>query len=218
MNIAVIGATGLVGSAAVSELAVRGHQVSAIARNAAKVAQHPNVTAVAADVNAPDFAAKISGCDAVVSAFNAGWDNPNLAADIQTAYANILAAAKTAAVPYLLVIGGAGSLLHVAPNLQLVDTPDFPKDVYPGANAVRVLLDELRPRRDINWAFLSPAAMFAVNPVSLEKTGRYRIGQDDVLLDADGSPADISVPDLACAIADDVENKAHLFQRFTVAA
>ena len=104
------------------------------------------------------------------------------------------------------------------PNLQLVDTPDFPKDVYPGANAVRVLLDELRPRRDINWAFLSPAAMFAVNPVSFEKTGRYRIGQDDVLLNADGAPADISVPDLACAIADDVEGKAHLFQRFTVAA
>ena len=208
MNIAVIGATGLVGSAAVSELAVRGHQVSAIARNAAKVAQHPNVT---------DFAAKISGCDAVVSAFNAGWDNPNLAADIQTAYAHILAAAKTAAVPYLLVIGGAGRL-HVAPNLQLVDTPDFPKDVYPGANAVRVLLDELRPRRDINWAFLSPAARFAVNPVAFEKTGKYRIGQDDVLLDADGSPADISVPDLACAIADDVEKQAHLFQRFTVAA
>ena len=122
----------------------------------------------------------------------------------------------SAAVPYLLVIGGAGSL-HVAPNLQLVDTPDFPKDVYPGANAVRVLLDELRPRRDINWAFLSPAAMFAMNPVSFEKTGRYRIGQDDVLLNADGSPADISVPDLACAIADDVEKQAHLFQRFTVA-
>lgn len=217
MNIAVIGATGLVGSAAVSELAARGHQVTAIARHTAKVAQHPNVTAVSADVNAPDFAAKIAGFEAVVSAFNAGWDNPNLAADIQTAYADILAAAKTAAVPYLLVIGGAGSL-NVAPNLQLVDAPDFPKDVYPGANAVRVLLDELRPRRDINWAFLSPAAMFAVNPISFEKTGRYRIGQDDVLLDADGSPADISVPDLACAIADDVERKAHLFQRFTVAA
>ena len=89
MNIAVIGATGLVGSAAVSELAARGHQVTAIARNAAKVAQHPNVTAVSADVNAPDFADKISGFDAVVSAFSAGWDNPNLAADTQTAYANI---------------------------------------------------------------------------------------------------------------------------------
>ena len=216
MKIAVIGATGLVGNATVLELAARNHQVTAFARNVAKVAQSPNVTAVAADVNAPDFADKLAGFDAVVSAFNAGWDNPNLAQDVKTGYDNLLAAFKAAQLPYYLIIGGAGSL-NVAPNLQLVDTPDFPADVYPAANAVRVLLDDLRPRCDINWAFLSPAAMFAVAPVSFEKTGAYRIGQDDVLLNADGSPADITVPDLAAAIADDIEKKAHLFQRFTVA-
>ena len=216
MKIAVIGATGLVGNATVLELAARGHQVTAFARNVAKVAQHPNVTAVAADVNAPDFAAKLAGFDAVVSAFNAGWGNPNLAQDVKTGYDNLLAAFKAAQLPYYLIIGGAGSL-NVAPNVQLVDTPDFPADVYPAANALRVLLDDLRPRRDINWAFLSPAAMFAVAPVRLEPKGAYRIGQDDVLLNADGSPADITLPDLAAAIADDVEQKAHLFQRFTVA-
>ena len=216
MKIAVIGATGLVGNATVLELAARGHQVTAFARNVAKVAQHPNVTAVAADVNAPDFASKLAGLDAVVSAFNAGWGNPNLAQDVKTGYDNLLAAFKAAQLPYYLIIGGAGSL-NVAPNVQLVDTPDFPADVYPAANALRVLLDDLRPRRDINWAFLSPAAMFAVAPVSFEAKGAYRIGQDDALLNADGSPADITVPDLAAAIADDVEQKAHLFQRFTVA-
>ncbi len=216
MKIAVIGATGLVGNATVLELAARGHQVTAFARNVAKVAQNPNVTAVAADVNAPDFAAKLAGFDAVVSAFNAGWDNPNLAQDVKTGYDNLLAAFKAAQLPYYLIIGGAGSL-NVAPNLQLVDTPDFPADVYPAADAMRVLMDDLRPRRDINWAFLSPAAMFAVAPVRLEPKGAYRIGQDDALLNADGSPADITLPDLAAAIADDVEQKAHLFQRFTVA-
>ena len=216
MKIAVIGATGLVGNATVLELAARGHQVTAFARNVAKVAQHPNVTAVAADVDAPDFASKLAGLDAVVSAFNAGWGNPNLAQDVKTGYDNLLAAFKAAQLPYYLIIGGAGSL-NVAPNVQLVDTPDFPADVYPAANALRVLLDDLRPRRDINWAFLSPAAMFAVAPVRLEPKGAYRIGQDDALLNADGSPADITLPDLAAAIADDVEQKAHLFQRFTVA-
>lgn len=215
MKIAVIGATGLVGNATVLELAARGHQVTAFARNVAKVAQHPNVTAVAADVNASDFASKLAGFDAVVSAFNAGWDNPNLAQDVKTGYDNLLAAFKTANLPYYLIVGGAGSL-NVAPNLQLVDTPDFPADVYPTADALRVLLDDLRPRRDINWAFLSPAAMFG-GKVSFEKQGAYRIGKDDVLLNADGSPADITLPDLAAAIADDVEQKAHLFQRFTVA-
>lgn len=215
MKIAVIGATGLVGNATVLELAARGHQVTAFARNVAKVAQHPNVTAVAADVNVPDFASKLAGLDAVVSAFNASWGNPNLAQDVKTGYDNLLAAFKAAQLPYYLIIGGAGSL-NVAPNLQLVDTPDFPADVYPTADALRVLLDDLRPRRDINWAFLSPAAMFG-SKVSFEKQGAYRIGKDDVLLNADGSPADITLPDLAAAIADDVEQKAHLFQRFTVA-
>lgn len=204
-KIAVIGATGLVGNATVLELAARGHQVTAFARNVDKVAQNDNVTAIATDVNSPNFAEKLKGFDAVVSAFNAGWSNPNLAQDIKIAYGNIL------------VIGGAGSL-NVAPNLQLVDTPDFPADVYPAADAVRVLLNELRPRRDINWAFLSPAAMFAVAPVTFERLGKYQIGQDDVILDKNGAPADISVADLACAIADDVEKKAHLFRRFTVAA
>ena len=216
MKIAVIGATGLVGNAVVQELAQRGHNVTAFARNTDKVFQAANVTPVSFDVNNPEFVAQLAGFDAVVSAFNAGWANPNLAADFTSGYVNILAAAKSANVPYLLVVGGAGSL-NVTPNLQLVDTPEFPANVYPGANAARVLLNDLRERRDINWTFLSPAAMFAVNPVKFERTGKYRVGKDDVLLDANGVPADISVADLACAIADATEQKAHLFERFTVA-
>ncbi|TNH08094.1 NAD(P)-dependent oxidoreductase [Testudinibacter sp. TR-2022] len=216
MKIAVIGATGLVGNATVLELAARGHQVSAFARHTDKVAKADNIQAIAADVNADDFAEKLIGFDAVVSAFNPGWDNPNLAADFKKGANNIVEAAKTAKVRYLLVIGGAGSL-NIAPNLQLVDSPDFPAEVYPGANAARELLNDLKARRDLNWAFLSPAAMFAVNPVRFERTGKYRVGKDDVLLDAQGAPADISVADLACAIADDVEQQRHLQQRFTVA-
>ncbi|WGE66833.1 NAD(P)H-binding protein [Actinobacillus equuli subsp. haemolyticus] len=216
MKIAVIGATGLVGNATVQELASRGHEVVGFARNVEKVFKAENVQAVQADVNAEDFAEKLAGFDAVVSAFNGGWTNPNLAQDTERGSASILNAAKVANVPYLLVIGGAGSL-YVAPDLQLVDTPNFPPEVFPAANVVRNLLTELKGRRDINWAFLSPAAMFAVNPLSFEKTGKYRLGKDDVLLNGDGSPADISVPDLAVAIADDVEQKAHLFSRFTVA-
>lgn len=213
---AVIGATGLVGGAVVKELAERGHNITAFARNIDKVYQADNVQAVAVDVNNPDFSDKLIGFDAVVNAFNAGWQNPNIVNDLQTGHANILSAVKRADVPYVLVVGGAGSL-NVAPNLQLVDTPDFPADVYPAANVVRELLGELRTRTDINWAFLSPAVMFAIYPVSFEKTGTYRIGQDDVLTNADSSPADISVADLAVAIADDIEQKAHLHQRFTVA-
>lgn len=217
MKFAVIGATGLVGAAVVKELASRGHEVTAFARHADKVEKSPNVQAVSADVNAADFADKLNGFDGVVSAFNAGWENPNLAADFTKGANAIVEAAKIANVPYLLVVGGAGSL-YVAPGLQLVDTPDFPEEVYPGANAARVLLHDLQPRRDVNWAFFSPAAMFAVNPVNEQGTGKYRLGKDDVLMEESGEPADIALPDLACAIADDVEKKAHLYERFTAAA
>ncbi len=216
MKIAVIGATGLVGYAVVQELVQRGHQVVAFARHTDKIAQNKNIQAVAFDVNFPEFSQQLMGLDAVVSAFNGGWNNPNLAEDFTRGYQAILTAAKKANVPYLLVVGGAGSL-NVAPNLALVDTPDFPADVYPAAHAARELLNALKARRDINWSFISPAAMFAVNPVRFERTGSYRLGKDEVLLDSNGAPADISVADLACAIADATEQKTHLFERFTVA-
>ena len=217
MNLAVIGATGYVGEAVVRELAARGHNITAFARNPAKVLAAANVRAVAADVTAADFAAQLAGFDAVVSAFNPGWTNPHIGRDFRAGYAAILAAAKSAGVPYLLIVGGAGSL-YIAPGVQVIDTPDFPKEIYDGANAARDLLTELRGRNDLNWAFISPPARLGAEAgFSEERTGKYRLGQDDLLMDGD-APAGISVADLAIAIADDVEQKAHLHQRFTVAS
>lgn len=216
-KIAVIGATGYVGSAVVKELAERGHQVVGFARNVDKVLKTDNVQAVAFDVENAKFAEQLVGFDAVVSAFNPGWENPNIAADFTRGANAILEAAKSASVPYLLVVGGAGSL-YVAPDLQVIDTPDFPKEIYDGANAARHLLNDLRDRRDVNWAFISPpASLGADGGFSEERLGDYRLGGEELLMNGD-EPAGISVADLAIAIADDVEQKAHLFQRFTVAA
>lgn len=217
MKFAVIGATGYVGNAVVQELAARGHDVTAFARNTGKVFAAPNVRAVAADVTAAGFAEQLAGFDAVVSAFNPGWTNPNIGRDFRDGYAAILAAAKSAGVPYLLIVGGAGSL-YIAPGVQVIDTPDFPKEIYDGANAARDLLTELRGRNDLNWAFISPPiCLGADGGHSEDRTGKYRLGQDDALMDGD-APAGISVADLAIAIADDVAQKAHLHQRFTVAS
>lgn len=152
----------------------------------------------------------------MVSAFNPGWTTPTSTPTSRGASA-IVEAAKTPAVPYLLVVGGAGSL-YVAPGVQLIDTPQFPKEIYDGAHAARKLLAELKDRRDVNWAFVSPPALLGVTAgYSEERTGRYRLGLDDLLMAGD-APAGISVADLAIAIADDVEKKAHLHRRFTVAA
>ena len=217
MKIAVIGATGYVGRAVVAELAARGHQVVALARQVEQVAAAENVSAVAADIHSADFVQQLQGVDGVVSAFNAGWSNPNIGADYTRGAAAIVEAAKAAQVPYLLVVGGAGSL-YVAPDLQVIDTPDFPREIYDGANAARYLLADLKQRDDVNWAFVSPPARLGADGgFSEERTGTYRLGKDDLLMDGE-LPAGISVADLAVAIADDVEQRAHLHQRFTVAA
>ncbi len=214
---AVIGATGYVGGAVVKELASRGHQVTAFVRDINKAIQADNVTAVVTDVHSADFAEQLQGFDGVVSAFNPGWTNPNIGADFTRGANAIVEASKVANVPYLLVVGGAGSLF-VAPNVQLIDTSAFPKEIFDGANAARNLLTDLQDRRDVNWAFISPPALLGVTGgYSEERTGEYRLGDDNLLMNGD-VPAGISVADLAIAISDDVENKAHLHKRFTVAS
>ena len=218
MKYAVIGGTGYVGDAVVRELAARGHAVAAFARHTDKIFAAPNVQAVKANVHDADFATQLAGFDAVVSAFNPGWTNPNIGRDFTAGYAAILAAAKAANVPYLLAVGGAGSLF-VAPGVQLIDTPEFPKAIFDGANAARNLLRDLQAQYgDVNWAMVSPpACLGADGGFSEERSGKYRLGGDELLMAGD-TPAGISVADLAVAIADDVERKAHLHQRFTVAA
>src|SRR4051812_25805244 len=121
-----------------------------------------------------------------------------------------------AEVKRLLVVGGAGSLF-VAPGVQLVDTPAFtdhvPPNIIPGAKAARDALTALRANQTLEWTFLSPAAMLTPG----ERTGKYRVGADDLLMAGD-RPAGISVADLALAIVDELEKPRHVRARFTVAS
>lgn len=214
---AVIGATGHVGSAVVSELVSRGHKVTAFARNTDKVAQADNVTAVQADVLSAEFSQQLQGFDGLVSAFKADYTQPTFRQDYLTGANAIVESAKVANVPYLLIVGGAGSLF-VAPNVQLVDTPAFPQEIHLLADTVRVHANDLLDRRDVNWAFISPPALLGVTGgYSEARTGAYRLGEDELLMNGE-VPAGISVADFAIAIADDLEKQTHLHKRFTVAS
>jgi putative NADH-flavin reductase len=217
MKIALIGATGFVGAAVLEELLQRGHDVTALARTPAKLAPRAGLNVVRADVrDAAEVAAAVRGHDAVVSAYNPGWNEPDLYAEFLRGHDAIVEGTKRADVARFIVVGGAGSLF-VAPGVQLVDTPAFtdhvPPNIVPGARAARDALTALRGEQALDWTFLSPPVGLAPG----ERSGAYRLGGEDVLFDGD-KPAGISVADLAVAIADELERPRHSRQRFTVAS
>ena len=211
MKIALIGATGFVGSALLEELLSRGHQVRALQRDTARLGARPGLTVRTVDVLAGDgLAAELAGMDAVVSAYNAGWTNPRLHDDFLRGSEAIAAAARDAGVR-LLVVGGAGSLF-IAPGQQLVDSPAFPAEWKQGALAARELLNRLRADgTPLDWTFVSPAMHLAPG----ERTGKFRLGGEEPVFDAKGE-SHISVEDLAVAIVNELEAPQHRRARFTL--
>ncbi|MDH4554746.1 NAD(P)-dependent oxidoreductase [Pseudomonas sp. BN417] len=211
MKIALIGATGFVGSAVLTEALQRGHQVTAIVRHPEKLPQHANLTARKADAyDAAAIAQAVAGHHAVVHAFNPGWGEAKIRELFIEGTKAIFAGVKQAGVKRLLVVGGAGSL-YVAPNLQLIDTPDFPAEYKEGAEGARQALNLIREESALDWTFISPPALLQPG----ERSGRFRVGGDQLLMDGE-QPASISVADLAVAIIDELEQPEHIRQRFTV--
>ena len=212
MKIALIGATGYVGSAVLNEALHRGHEVTAIARNTDKITtKNAKLKVVSADINDSDNLAKIlAGHDAVVSAYNAGLTNPNLYNDFIKGSETIQQATKLAGVKRFLIVGGAGSL-EIAPGVQLVDSPEFPKEWKTGATAARDYLNIIKKEKDLDWTFLSPA--IELHPG--KRTAVFRLGTDQPVFD-DKNQGKISVEDLAVAIIDELEQNQFIKRRFTV--
>ncbi|WOE42990.1 NAD(P)-dependent oxidoreductase [Acinetobacter chinensis] len=215
MKIALIGGTGYAGSALLEELVKRNYQVKAIVRQEGRIAATENIQPTVADVlNEKQLEQAFEDVDAVISAYNPGWDNPNIFNDFMQGSHNILNAAKATDVKRLLIVGGAGSL-YIAPGEQLIDSPNFPKEIYNGANGARVLLDELKQEHDLNWTMISPPIAFSIHHPGT-RTGQYRLGTDSPLMDGD-QPGTISAPDLAVALIDELEKGQFIKERFTVA-
>jgi putative NADH-flavin reductase len=212
MKIALIGATGFVGSAVLKELLWRGHLVTALARTPAKLPAQPGLTVVQADaLDTAQVAAAVEGHDAVVDSYNPGWSEPRIHDVFLQGTRAIVDGVKRSGVKRVLIVGGAGSLF-VAPGVQLVDTPHFPAEYKQGALAAREALNQIRAETALDWTFLSPAALLAPGP----RTGKFRIGADELLMDGD-KPAGLSVADLAVAIVDEMETPKHIRKRFTAA-
>jgi putative NADH-flavin reductase len=200
MKVALIGASGNVGSRILRELVSRGHSVTAIARHPETITTDPKVSAKKGDVSdKAGLSALVKGHDAVISSLRFK--------DLDAA--GLVDIVRASGVKRYLVVGGASSL-EVAPGQILLNTPDFPEIYKAEASKGVAFLDLLRKVTDLDWTFLSPSALF----VPGERTGKFRVGKDELLKNEKGSS--ISYEDYAIALVDEMEKPKHIRGRFTV--
>jgi putative NADH-flavin reductase len=208
MKIGIIGASGKAGSLIMNEAIERGHEVTAIVRNAAKITN--NSVAVLEkdlyDLTSDD----LKVFDVVVNAFNTavGEEEGHF-----TAGKALIEALNGAPNTKLLVVGGAGSLyVDESHSMQLLETPDFPKEYLAVATSMANNLAELRKVNSFVWTFLSPAIFF--DPQGA-RTGTYKLAREVLALNEAGQSY-ISYADYAIAVLDEIENPKHENKRFSV--
>jgi putative NADH-flavin reductase len=212
-NIVIIGASGFIGSSILKEALARGHRIKAIARNPEKITlKNPNLTLQIGDVSSSQLVSKLcTGADVVISAYNPGWKNPDIANDTLKIYPAILEGVKKSGVKRFLIVGGAGSLF-ISPGLRLMDTGNIPEPFLSAIKSLaRFYLDILAAEKTLDWVFFSPAENIAPG----KRTGKFHLGKDDMIFDSDGK-SNISVEDYAMAMLDEVENPSHHRERFTI--
>lgn len=216
MKIAVIGATGFVGSEVVKEALDRGHEVTAIARNPGKLSiEDAKLKRAAVDVlKVETLAETVKGHEVVISTFNPGWANPKLYEEFLEGAQAIQRGVRESGVKRFIVVGGAGSLF-LDENTRVIDDPNFPEEIKPGALAATEYLDILKKEENLDWTFFSPAIGMAPGKPQ-ERRNTYRKGLENPVFDAEGK-SELSVQDTAVVLVDEAENAAHIRQRFTAA-
>jgi uncharacterized protein len=211
MNVIVFGASGNIGKQITRELASRGHGVTGVTRGGGEI-EGFNGTVQPGNATDPDDVANISrGHDAIISAIGPRHgvdDGTTLFID---AALGLISGARLAKVQRVIVIGGAGSL-EVAPGVRLVDTPEFPEAWKQDALAQATSLEMYRGVDDLEWTYVSPAAIIE----SGDRSGHYRTGRDQLLVDEDGESR-ITYADFASAVVDELEQGTSIRRRMSVA-
>lgn len=207
MKVALCGATGRAGSRILTELLTRGHAVVAMVRTAGTMPPREGVTVAVDDLASAERTAQIiRGTDALISAYAPPANDPE---ELVAVTGRLVDAVSLSEVSRFLMVGGAGSL-EVAPGVTLLDSGKLPEEWRPIAVAHTHALEMLRAS-PVNWTSLSPAIYFDPG----ERTGRFRLGKDELLFDAQGESR-ISMEDYAIALVDELEAATHGRQRFSV--
>ena len=212
MKIVLFGATGHIGQGILTEALQRGHTVTAVVRDPARLnVSNPRLNVLVGDVSKPaTYATALQGADAAIASISARRDGDF--AGVAKSAGVLLDALPKAGVKRLAWVGGAGTL-QVAPGVRVIDDPHFPAAWKPEAEAQGEALDVFRASKaDIDWIYISPAAMIEDGT----RSGKYRIGGEQLLVDATGK-SHITVADYAAALLDRVEKNDKPRQRITVA-
>lgn len=201
-DIALIGATGNIGSRILTEALSRGHAVTALTRDASKMKPRAGMTVrQASTTDVTNLAAVLAGHAIVVVSVK--WNEANIR--------DVLDAIRRSGVTRALFVVGAGSLIRSDGRTHLdhmIDRGVQPPTSKPGFLA----LTELREVTDLDWTAISPPT--SIRPG--ERTGEFQLGEDHMLEDDEGQ-SQISYEDFAIAIVDEIEKPRHSRRRFTAA-
>lgn len=214
MKIAIIGATGFIGSKILEEALLRKHKVVAISRNANKLRTSESIQSCNLNIsNIDELIFALKDCDVVVHAFAAPRTDSieeRIHKQIEGT-TNIIKAVKHLKIKRIIAIGGAGTS-EIAPGVRLMDSYFFPPLFEGGARSTAVVKDLLEKESNLDWVSISPPNFIEEG----ERTGRYRIGTDNLIVDLAVGRSYISTADYAVAVLDEIENPRHFRQRFTV--
>jgi uncharacterized protein len=206
MKVAVIGATGNAGSKITAELLKRGHQGRAIVRSQAKIHSAEGLEAATSDLSdVSQLADVLNGADAVVSAYRPPTDDSDQIIGMTRRITDAVKKNKQ----QLLVVGGAGGLF-VAPGVTVIASGFLPEPALSISKSHEQVYHDLKAS-GADWTYFAPAGLFEPG----EKTGKFRLGKDDLIMDASGNSR-ISMEDYAIAAVDELEKPQHRGERFTI--
>ncbi|NCC78251.1 MAG: NAD-dependent epimerase/dehydratase family protein [Clostridia bacterium] len=213
-KIAIIGATGMIGSRVLMELIERSYVITAISRHPFELPGSPQIIACDGDVmNEKVVSGHVLALenDVLISAIS---PDPNDLESFLTATENLIKIAEKSAVKKLITVGGAGSLL-LPDGRKLMDREDFPESVKPITEIHERALDIYRSLqgKKFNWINISPAETIEPD----EKRGNYRFGTEDKLLQDGAGKSYITAEDFASAVVDLISDESIENQRVTVA-
>ena len=202
MNIAIIGATGNVGSRVLDEALRRGHEVTAITRDPRKLEARAGVAVRAGSTSdGPALTRTLKGHDAVIVSVK--WNENDIG--------RVIDVIKKSGVKRCLFVVGAGSLIRKDGRTHFDHMAE--KGVQPPTSKPASLaLEAIRKVSDLDWTAISPAA--SIQPG--ERTGKFRLGLDRLIEDDEGRSM-ISREDFAIAILDEIEKPKHIRKRYTAA-